>query len=307
MSESVEKQPLLRPGLAWEGSPGSRAAARAIQLRAQAAKFLRRPGGLIGCGILFFTLSLAIAGPWLLDESSFLNQSLSERLQPPSGLHLFGTDELGRDVFARVVVASRVTLSIVTMVSLIVLPLGLIIGMTAAYLGGFADSCLMRLTDTVLAFPRLILALALAAAMGPGLYSIVLAIALTSWPVYARLARAETLVVRNSDFVVAARLQGASTSRILSRHILPFCLSSTVVRLTLDMSGIVLTAAGLGFLGLGIQPPEPEWGSMVAAGRDFLVEQWWIAAFPGVAILILSLGFNLAGEALRDVLTPRTA
>ena len=163
----------------------------------------------------------------------------------------------------------------------------------------------MRITDIFLAFPRLVLALAFAAALGPGIENAVIAISLTAWPPYARIARAETVTIARSDFIAAVILQGASIWRILLRHIVPLCLSSVIVRLTLDMAGIILTAAGLGFLGLGAQPPTPEWGAMVSAGRDVILDQWWVATMPGLAIFIVSLGFNLLGDGLRDVFDPR--
>jgi peptide/nickel transport system permease protein len=163
----------------------------------------------------------------------------------------------------------------------------------------------MRITDIFLAFPKLILALAFVAALGPGIENAIIAIAITSWPPYARIARAETLTVRNSDYISAVRLMGASPIRIVVRHIMPLCTSSLIVRVTLDMAGIILTAAGLGFLGLGAQPPLPEWGAMIASGRRFILDQWWVAAMPGIAILIVSLGFNLLGDGLRDALDPR--
>ena len=186
-------------------------------------------------------------------------------------------------------------------------PIGLLIGTIAGYVGGWVDSVLMRLTDVVLAFPKLILALAFVAALGPGIENAIIAIAITSWPPYARIARAETLTVRQSDFIAAIRLQGASTARIIVGHIMPLCLSSLIVRVTLDMAGIILTAAGLGFLGLGAQPPMPEWGAMISTGRQFLLAQWWVATIPGIAILLVSLGFNLLGDGLRDVLDPKSS
>jgi peptide/nickel transport system permease protein len=168
-----------------------------------------------------------------------------------------------------------------------------------------ADRALMRLTDIFLAFPRLVLALAFVAALKPGITSAIIAIALTSWPPYARLARAETLTVRGSDFIAAVRLTGASRFRIILRHIVPLCLSSVIVRVTLDMSGIILTAAGLGFLGMGAQPPMPEWGTMIASSRAFILEQWWVPTIPGLAIFAASLAFNLLGDGMRDVLDPK--
>jgi peptide/nickel transport system permease protein len=193
------------------------------------------------------------------------------------------------------------------LVALIATPIGLLVGTVSGYLGGWVDTVLMRITDIFLAFPRLILALAFVAALGPGIENAIIAIAITSWPPYARIARAETLMIRNSDFIAAVKLQGASTPRIILGHVVPLCLSSLIVRVTLDMAGIILTAAGLGFLGLGAQPPMPEWGAMVATGRNYLIDQWWVAAMPGLAIFVVSLGFNLLGDGLRDVLDPKAA
>ena len=193
----------------------------------------------------------------------------------------------------------------IVLVALIAAPVGLIVGTVAGYAGGWTDVVLTRITDVFLAFPKLVLALAFVAALGPGIENAVIAIAITSWPPYARIARAETLTVRNSDYIAAVRLMGAPALRIIVRHVMPLCLSSLIVRVTLDMAGIILTAAGLGFLGLGAQPPLPEWGAMIASGRRFILDQWWVAAMPGIAILIVSLGFNLLGDGLRDALDPK--
>ena len=221
--------------------------------------------------------------------------------------HWFGTDELGRDIYTRVLYGGRITLGMVVAVVLLVAPVGLVVGSIAGYLGGFADRALMRVTDVFLAFPRLILALAFVAALKPGITSAVFAIALTSWPPYARLARADTLTIRNTDFIAAVRLTGAASGRIILRHVMPLCLSSVIVRVTLDMSGIILTAAGLGFLGMGAQPPMPEWGTMIASSRAFILEQWWVPTIPGIAIFVASLAFNLLGDGMRDVLDPKSA
>jgi peptide/nickel transport system permease protein len=248
---------------------------------------------------------VAIFAPMIAGYVSPIHQALAERLAPPSSVHWFGTDELGRDIYARTVHGSRVTLTIVMLVSVVVAPIGLTVGTMAGYLGGWVDAVLMRITDIFLAFPRLVLALAFAAALGPGIENAVIAISLTAWPPYARIARAETVTIARSDFIAAVVLQGASTTRILFRHIVPLCLSSLIVRLTLDMAGIILTAAGLGFLGLGAQPPTAEWGAMVSSGRDVILDQWWVATIPGLAIFIVSLGFNLLGDGLRDVFDPK--
>ncbi len=267
--------------------------------------FRVNPIAMLGLLIVLSLILIAVLAPWLTSTDGN-EQDLINRLQPASGAHWFGTDELGRDIYDRIIWGSRVTLYIVLLVSIIVMPVGLIIGTAAGFLGGWVDNVLMRITDIFLAFPRLILALAFVAVLGPGLENAVLAIALTSWSPYARLTRAETLSVRNADYIQAAHIQGASQIRILFKYVIPMCLSSTIVRLTLDMAGIILTAAGLGFLGLGAQPPLSEWGSMISTGRDFLLDQWWVPTIPGLAILIVSLGFNLLGDGLRDVLDPRS-
>jgi peptide/nickel transport system permease protein len=266
--------------------------------------FATNPLAMVGLAIVVVLLLLAAAAPLIATHSPFA-QDLAGRLQPPGAAHWFGTDELGRDIYSRVVYGARITLTIVALVAILVAPIGLLVGTVAGYLGGWVDVVLMRVTDIFLAFPRLILALAFVAALGPGIENAVIAIALTTWPPYARIARAETLTLRSSDFISAARLQGASAARIVWRYVVPLCLSSVIVRVTLDMAGIILTAAGLGFLGLGAQPPSPEWGAMISSGRRYILDQWWVATMPGLAICIVSLGFNLLGDGLRDVLDPK--
>jgi peptide/nickel transport system permease protein len=267
-------------------------------------RFRRKRLALFGLFVLVLMFLLAFVGPyltqWTYDEKDF-----EAFLSPPSATHWFGTDDLGRDILSRVIFGSRWTLYVVILVAVIAAPIGLLVGTVAGYAGGWIDAILMRITDIFLAFPKLILALAFVAALGPGIENAVLAIAITSWPPYARIARAETLTVRNSDYIKAVQLMGASPFRIVLRHIMPLCISSLIVRVTLDMAGIILTAAGLGFLGLGAQPPLPEWGAMIASGRRFVLDQWWVAGAPGFAILIVSLGFNLLGDGLRDALDPR--
>ncbi len=267
-------------------------------------RFAANPLSLVGLAIILLLVCTAIFAPWLATQHPS-EQNLQNVLQPPGGEHIFGTDELGRDIWSRLIWGSRITLMIVVLVSVIVAPIGLLVGTVSGYLGGWVDIVLMRVTDLFLAFPSLILALAFVAALGPGIENAIIAIAFTLWPPYARLARAETLTIRNSDFIAAARMQGASTTRIVLGHVVPLCLSSLIVRLTLVMAGIILTAAGLGFLGLGAQPPSPEWGAMIASGRAYLLDQWWVATMPGIAIFIVSLGFNLLGDGLRDVLDPK--
>jgi peptide/nickel transport system permease protein len=262
------------------------------------------PLALLGLGIILALVVIAVAAP-LIAPGGFDDQSLDARLLPPSGAHWLGTDDLGRDVFARLVYGSRTTLYIATLVAVIAAPIGLLVGTTAGYFGGWVDGTLMRINDIFLSFPGLILALGFVAALGPGLRNAIIAVALTAWPPIARLARAETLTIRKADYIAAVRIQGASSFRIITRHIVPMCLPSVIVRITLNMAGIILTAAGLGFLGLGAQPPAPEWGAMLSTGRSHLTGAWWLATAPGVAILLTSLAFNLLGDGLRDVLDPR--
>lgn len=268
--------------------------------------FRKNPLAMTGLAIILVLVFLAAFGPALSPADPFA-QNLDLRLSAPGqNGFILGADELGRDLLSRILYGTRISLTIVVMVAVVVAPVGLAIGTISGYAGGVVDIVLMRITDIFLAFPRLILALALVAALGPGIENAVIAIAFTTWPPYARIARAETITIRNSDFIAAARLQGASPARIVWKHIVPLCMSSVIVRVTLDMAGIILTAAGLGFLGLGAQPPSPEWGAMVAAGRKFVLDQWWVATMPGIAICVVSLGFNFLGDGLRDVLDPKS-
>lgn len=232
-------------------------------------------------------------------------QTISARLLPPSAAHWFGTDGFGRDLLSRVIYGARPTLLLVSLILVLTIPVGLLIGIVAGYLGGWAERVLMRITDIFLSLPNLVIALALVSILGPGLLNGALALALTSWPPFARQARAETLALRRSDYLAAARMQGITGLRLMFGHILPLCLPSAVVRAALSLGGIILSAAGLGFLGMGVQPPTAEWGSMVAEGSKVIFDQWWVAAAPGGAILFASLAFNLTGDGLRDRLDTR--
>ena len=289
-----------------DDSPASRLQANLGRSYRMCVALLRNPLTVLGALIVLILVLTAAFAPWIAPESPY-GQDLAARLMPPSAQHWMGTDELGRDIFSRVVYGSRITLMIVVLVAVISAPLGLIIGAVAGYFGGWPDRVLMGITDIFLSMPKLILALAFVAALGPGIENAIIAIAVTAWPAYARIARAETLTFRNSEFVAAARLLGASHARVIFLHVLPLCLSSTIIRVTLDMAGIILTAAGLGFLGLGAQPPLPEWGAMISRGRTFILDQWWVATMPGFAIILVSLGFSLLGDGLRDVLDPKGA
>jgi peptide/nickel transport system permease protein len=267
--------------------------------------FARNRLAVVGLCIVLLLVLIAAMAPWLAPASPTAGDLGNARLLAPSAAHWFGTDDQGRDILSRLIYGSRITLYVVVLVAILAAPIGLLVGTAAGYAGGWVDAVLMRITDIFLAFPRLILALAFVAALGPGIENAVIAIAITSWPPYARIARAETLSIRQADYISAVRLLGASPVRIVLRHIVPLCLSSVIVRVTLDMAGIILTAAGLGFLGLGAQPPLPEWGAMIANGRAYVLDQWWVAAAPGAAIFIVSLGFNLLGDGLRDALDPK--
>ncbi|TGT72243.1 MULTISPECIES: nickel transporter permease [unclassified Mesorhizobium] len=286
--------------------PASRLQARVGRAYVAWRRFSANRLALVGMLIIIALVLVAALADVLAPYSATVGDLKNARLLAPSAAHWFGTDDLGRDIYSRIVYGARWTLYVVILVAIIAAPIGLLVGTVAGYAGGWTDTILMRITDIFLAFPKLVLALAFVAALGPGIENAVLAIAITSWPPYARIARAETLTVRNSDYIKAVQLMGASPFRIVLRHIMPLCISSLIIRVTLDMAGIILTAAGLGFLGLGAQPPLPEWGAMIASGRRFILDQWWVAAAPGAAILIVSLGFNLLGDGLRDALDPRS-
>jgi peptide/nickel transport system permease protein len=286
--------------------PASRRQARLGQSYRTWVAFTANPLAMVGLGIVLLLIVLAVLAPLIAPYDPLISLDLrTQRLLPPSWTHPMGTDDQARDIFSRIVHGARITLLVVALVAVIATPIGLLVGTTSGYFGGWVDTILMRITDIFLAFPRLILALAFVAALGPGIENAIIAIAITSWPPYARLARAETLTIRNADHIAAIRLQGASSARIIWGHVTPLCLSSVIIRVTLDMAGIILTAAGLGFLGLGAQPPLPEWGAMIAGGRRFILDYWWVATMPGIAIFVVSLGFNLLGDGLRDVLDPK--
>ncbi|WEX91175.1 ABC transporter permease [Sinorhizobium garamanticum] len=289
-----------------DDSPASPMQARLGRLYRVLGALMHNPLAVIGAIIVAALILAALFAPWLATHDP-LRQALAERLLPPSAAHWMGTDELGRDIWSRVVYGARITLVIVALVAVLAAPAGLVIGVVSGYFGGWIDRILMGITDIFLSLPKLILALAFVAALGPGIENAIIAIAITSWPGYARVARAETLTFKNSEFIAAVRLLGASSLRVNLGHVLPLCTSSMIVRVTLDMAGIILTAAGLGFIGLGAQPPLPEWGAMISRGRSFILDQWWVATMPGFAIILVSLGFCFLGDGLRDVLDPKSA
>ena len=241
----------------------------------------------------------------MLAPADPLRTEMAARLQPPSRAHPFGTDQLGRDVLSRVLHGARITLRIAILTAVVATAIGLPVGVLSGYFRGRTDDLLMRLTDMFMAFPRLILAMAIAAALRPSLENVIIAISLAGWPIYARLARSMALAIREEVYIEAARALGASAWRILTRHVLPGVVSPVIIQVSLYMGGIILTAAGLGFIGFGAQPPTPEWGLMISEGRNYVPGQWWLATFPGLAISLVVLGFNLLGDGIRDVLDPR--
>ncbi|MGV3551278.1 ABC transporter permease [Rhizobium sp.] len=300
--------PMTRREWLLSDRPQSRMQARLGRFYMTWQRFRANRLAVLGLFIIVMLVLIALFANLLAPHNPVIGDLAGARLLPPgTDGYLLGTDDQGRDILSRLLYGTRLTLTVVALVAIITAPLGLIIGTVSGYAGGWVDAVLMRITDIFLSFPKLVLALAFVAAVGPGIQNAVIALAITSWPPYARIARAETLALRNTDYIAAVRLMGASPFRVVFRHIMPMCLSSVIVRVTLDMAGIILTAAGLGFLGLGAQPPLPEWGAMIASGRRFILDHWWVATMPGIAILTVSLGFNLLGDGLRDALDPREA
>lgn len=274
--------------------------------RPQAVRRRRKTPWLLVAGftLLGVLIITALFAPWLAPFDPN-NQQMADRLMAPSVHHWFGTDSFGRDLLSRVIYGSRPTLLLVIFILVLTVPVGMAVGITAGYIGGWTERILMRITDIFLALPSLVIALAMVAVLGPGLLNGALALALTSWPPFARQARAETLQLRGGDYLAAAKMQGIRGMSLMLGHILPLCLPSAVVRAALSLGGIILSAAGLGFLGMGVQPPTAEWGSMVAEGGKVIFDQWWVAAAPGGAILLASLTFNFIGDGLRDRLDSR--
>ena len=264
----------------------------------------RNPSAVAGFVIIVTMVLMALTAP-LLAPYNPIQLSLVDRLSPPCVAHLFGTDELGRDILSRVMHGARISLWIGLVVVLIAGGLGAVIGAVSGYLGKGVDNLIMRGMDVILSFPPLVLAMALAAALGPSLNNAILAVAFVMIPKFARMVRGEALAVKERQFIAAARASGAGRFWIVRHHILPNCFSSVIVLGTLILGEAILIAASLSFIGLGAQPPTPEWGAMISVGRKFLMDQWWYATFPGLFILVTVIGFNIFGDALRDVLDPR--
>lgn len=261
----------------------------------------------VGLAIVLGLILVAITGPlWVPYPDDALGAvHPRERFQAPSASHLFGTDEVGRDVFTRVVLGTRISLIVGNIILIVAMSIGITLGAIAGYTGGWVSEAIMRLTDLMLTIPGIFLALTITAALGPGVINAMLALSITWWPGYCRLVQAQVWAARESPYVEAARSIGAGSGRIIFKHILPNILAAVIVKASMDFGFAVLSLAALGFIGVGAQPPTPEWGSMIAFGRRFLPQYWWYSTWPGVAMFLTVLGFNLVGDGLRDMLDPR--
>lgn len=265
---------------------------------------LRQPAIAVGATILVFFVLAAIMAP-LLTSIDPLTQNVVKGLKPPSAEFLLGTDKLGRDIFSRLLYGARISLFVGFAVVVASVLIGGLFGLLAGWRGGWIDEIMMRVTDIFFAFPALILAMAIAAALGPNLQNALIAIVAVTWPVYARLVRGQVLSLKQREFIESARVIGASEPRIVFRHLLPNSLAPLLVQASFDLGGAILSVAGLSFIGFGAQPPTPEWGVMISEGRNYMATQWWLATCPAIAILLVVAGFNLLGDGLRDWLDPR--
>jgi len=267
-------------------------------------RILQDKATVIGLSIISLAIIMAIFAPFISPYDP-IKPNYSETLQPPSRGHLFGTDEFGRDVFSRVIYGTRYALLIGLGVVMIEAIIGITAGTIAGYFGGKIDDVIMRIVDVFLSIPTIVLAIALAAALGGGLKNVIIATGLIIWVGFARLVRGEVLKIKQEPYIEAAKAMGINDLKIIFRHVLPNALSPIIVYTTLSMPSAILISAALSFLGLGVQPPTPEWGAMVSEGKALLGTAWWISAFPGLAILMLSLAFNMVGDGLRDALDPK--
>ncbi len=283
----------------WSPSPETRRALR---------KFRQSPLSLVGLGIVVVLVLVAVIGPFLVPfpEDAEGAVHISDRFLPPSVDHWFGTDHVGRDILSRLVIGARVSLLAGVTVIAMAVVIGTVLGAIAGYFGGWIGSAIMRVTDVFLTIPDLILAMAFAAALGPGLTNVMIAVSLVWWPGYCRLVRANVIALRGAQFAEAAESLGSSRLRILFRHIVPNAFPTILVKASMDIGFAVLTTAALGFIGLGSQPPTPDWGQMVSEGRKYLRDAWWYSTFPGLAILLTVMATNLLGDGIRDVLDPRS-
>jgi len=299
--ESMKTQPSYIVAETSPGAPPARRSAPFAHLR----RFLAQSYlNVVGLALVALLLAMAIVGGALAPYPP-TKTSLSERLQPPSPPHLMGTDNFGRDIFSRVLNGARISLQVALVVLSISVTIGFLVGAVAGLAGGVVDELLMRLTDLFIAFPALVFAAAIAATLGRSLENTMIALATVYWPWYARLVRSQVLGLAQEEYIVATRVIGLPFRRVIWRHILPNVLPLILVQLSLDAGYAILSTSSLSFLGLGAQPPSPEWGAMLTAAREFVREAWWYMAFPGLALTLTVLGFNLLGDGLRDFLDPR--
>jgi len=281
--------------------------ARFNEGKRSARAFFRSPLSTMGLSIALIFFLISIIAPYITPYPEDVTGSVHtrERLKPPSSEHLFGTDDVGRDIFSRVLCGTRISLEIALVIIGVAVVIGVPLGLLAGFYGGAVEETIMRLTDIFLAVPGIVLAVTIVSALGPGIINTMIAISLVWWPGYVRLVHGKTKALREETFVEASRAIGASRLRIIFSHILPNCSSIIVIKASMDVGMAILHAAGLGFIGIGTQPPTPEWGAMISGGRWYLPTWWWYAVFPGLAIWLTVLGFNLLGDGLRDVLDPK--
>ena len=285
-----------------------RHASQLRQLRLYSQMFRGSFSSMLGLTLVVIFLILAAIGPYIVPFPDDIRGAVhtGSHLLPPSSEHWFGTDEMGGDIFSRVIAGARTSLWIGIVITGLGALVGVPLGVIAGYKGGWIRACIMRVTELFLAVPGLALALAIVASLGPGLTNCMIALAIVWWPGYVRLVEAKTLSIKEELFVESARSIGARTPWILWHHILPNCMSPIIVKMSMDMGMAILAAAGLGFIGLGAPPPAPEWGAMVSVARSYMPDWWWYSFFPGAAIFLTVLGFNLLGDGLRDILDPRS-
>ncbi len=264
----------------------------------------KNPLAMFGLGVVVLLIFCAITAD-IIAPYKYYEQNLMNSFQPPSGEHLFGTDEFGRDIFSRIIHGSRISLQVGLIAVGISVVCGGFFGAVAGYYGGRIDNLIMRMMDILLSIPSILLAIAIAAALGPGLYNMMVAVGISSTPQYARIIRGSVLTLRGQEFVEAAKAVGSSDARIIAKHIIPNCLAPIIVQSTLGVANAILTAAGLSFIGLGIQPPTPEWGAMLSGGREYIRDYAYMTIFPGLAIMTTILALNFLGDGLRDVLDPK--
>lgn len=269
---------------------------------------LKNPLTVTGLAGIIFLIIIAISAPFLAPypQDALGATNIGLKFKFPSSHHFFGTDELGRDIFSRIIYGTRISFWVGILAIGLALLVGMPLGVIAGYFGGATDEVIMRLTDIFLSFPPLLLAMAISVTLGPSLRNAMFAIAIAWWPWYTRLLRGEATSIKERSFVEAAKAVGASNIKVVFKHVLPNCLTPIIVQASMDFGSVILTCASLSFLGLGAQPPTPEWGLMISTGRTYFLTKWWIVTFPGIAIFITVLSFNLTGDGLREVLDPKT-